>query len=98
MGAGLGLVTSHCPVSHPGQLAVRPADGAGTRSPRTNPGGTGRAHPKPEKGAEVQGCLEEAGRQEPGGSASHISVIGKSKSDATSDSPFYFPFYSAALA
>ena len=63
MGAGLGLVTSHCPVSHPGQLAVRPADGAGTRSPRTNPGGTGRAHPKPEKGAEVQGCLEEAGRQ-----------------------------------
>ena len=54
-GAGLGLVTSHCPVSHPGLLAVRQADGAGTRSPRTHPGGAGRAHPKPEKGEEVQG-------------------------------------------
>ena len=64
------------------------------------------AHLKPEKGAEVQGCLEEAGRQGPRrlcqGSrfqiTSHISVIGKSKSDAISDSPFYLPFYSAALA
>ena len=62
-GAGLGLVTSHCPVSDPGLLAVRRADGAGTRSPRNHPGGAGIAHLKPEGRVEVQGCLEEQGRQ-----------------------------------
>ena len=66
------------------------------------PGPTREAQAEPTRSQRKERRCRAAWRRrvvrEPGGSASHISVIGKSKSDATSDSPFYFPFYSAALA